>query len=161
MDTPAAPLISIRGVSKRYPGVLALSDVSFDVPRGELVAVVGENGAGKSTLMKILAGVITDYDGEIELAGRAVRFSSTREAERHGYAERHRDLLLRRVPEHLSGPRDPCRSPSPDPQMVQILYARHRDEWNNPQQSRWLFAHGRAAAIRPEGPSATEYDPAA
>src|SRR6476660_4754582 len=87
-------LISIRGVSKRYPGVLALADISLDVRRGELLAVVGENGAGKSTLMKILAGVIVDYQGEISLRGRPLRFAGTRDAERQGITIIHQELNL-------------------------------------------------------------------
>jgi ribose transport system ATP-binding protein len=90
----ALPLISIRRVSKRYPGVLALADISLDVAAGELLAVVGENGAGKSTLMKILAGVITDYEGEITLRDRGVRFRSTREAEQSGISIIHQELNL-------------------------------------------------------------------
>jgi len=88
------PLIAIRGISKRYPGVLALSDVSFDVQPGELLAIVGENGAGKSTLMKILAGVIVDFEGELLLRGQAVRFSGTREAESAGISIIHQELNL-------------------------------------------------------------------
>ena len=67
-----APVIAIRHVSKTYPGVRALIDISLEVQGGELLAVVGENGAGKSTLMKILAGVIPDYDGELEVRDAAV-----------------------------------------------------------------------------------------
>src|SRR5262245_8553211 len=62
------PLIVIEHVTKRFPGVVALNDVTFDIQAGELHAVVGENGAGKSTLMKILSGVITDYEGQLGYA---------------------------------------------------------------------------------------------
>jgi ABC-type sugar transport system ATPase subunit len=88
------PLISIQRVSKRYPGVLALSDVSLDVAAGELLAVVGENGAGKSTLMKILAGVITDFDGQLLLRGEPRRFRNTRDAEQCGVSIIHQELNL-------------------------------------------------------------------
>ena len=91
--TPA-PLISISRVSKRYPGVLALENLSLDVGQGELLAIVGENGAGKSTLMKILSGVITEYDGEIALRGKGVRFRSTRDAEHSGVSIIHQELNL-------------------------------------------------------------------
>ncbi len=64
-----APLISIENVTKRFPGVVALDGVSFDVRAGEFHAVVGENGAGKSTLMKILSGVIPDYEGTLRING--------------------------------------------------------------------------------------------
>jgi ABC-type sugar transport system ATPase subunit len=90
----AEALVAIRGVSKRYPGVLALSDVTFDVRPGELLAVVGENGAGKSTLMKILSGVITEFDGELVLRGRVVRFNGTRDAEAAGVSIIHQELNL-------------------------------------------------------------------
>lgn len=87
-------ILSIQHVSKRYSGVPALSDVSLEIIRGEFHAVVGENGAGKSTLMKILAGVITDYEGGLELHGEAVRFGGTREAEAHGVRIIHQELNL-------------------------------------------------------------------
>jgi ribose transport system ATP-binding protein len=91
--TPS-PLISIRRVWKRYPGVLALADISLEVAPGELLAIVGENGAGKSTLMKILSGVIADYEGEIELRGRPIRFRGTRDAEQSGISIIHQELNL-------------------------------------------------------------------
>jgi ABC-type sugar transport system ATPase subunit len=91
---PNSPIISIRSVGKRFPGVVALADVSLDVRAGELHAICGENGAGKSTLMKILSGVITDFDGELLLAGRPVRFSGTRDAEAAGISIIHQELNL-------------------------------------------------------------------
>ncbi len=88
------PLISIRHVTKRFPGVVALEDVSFDILPGELHAIVGENGAGKSTLMKILAGVLGDFEGELLLRGKSVRFASPREAEVAGVGIIHQELNL-------------------------------------------------------------------
>jgi ribose transport system ATP-binding protein len=88
------PLICIRNVTKRYPGVTALDDVSFDVAAGAMHAVVGENGAGKSTLMKVLSGVITEYDGQVLLRGQPVRFRGTRDAEAAGVSIIHQELNL-------------------------------------------------------------------
>src|SRR3954462_4021214 len=87
-------IISIRSVSKRFPGVTALADVTLDVRAGELHAICGENGAGKSTLMKILSGVIIDFDGELLLAGKPVRFKGTRDAEAAGISIIHQELNL-------------------------------------------------------------------
>ncbi len=88
------PIISIRSVGKQFGAVRALQDVSFDVAPGELHAVMGENGAGKSTLMKILSGVISDFDGEFLIRGQPVQFSGTREAERAGISIIHQELNL-------------------------------------------------------------------
>ena len=90
----SGPLISIRNITKRYPGVVALQDVSFDVLRGECHAVMGENGAGKSTLMKILSGVEPDFEGDLILRGAPVRFSGTRAAEAAGVSMIHQELNL-------------------------------------------------------------------
>lgn len=87
-------LIRFVAVTKRFFAVTALDAVSFDVRPGELLALCGENGAGKSTLMKILSGVITDYDGAIELGDKPVRFRGTRDAERHGISIIHQELNL-------------------------------------------------------------------
>ncbi len=88
------PLIAIEHVTKRFPGVVALSDVTFDVRAGELHAVVGENGAGKSTLMKVLAGILPDYEGRLLLRGEPVRFRGTRDAEDAGVSIIHQELNL-------------------------------------------------------------------
>ena len=88
------PIISIQNVGKRFPGVVALESITLDVIPGELHAICGENGAGKSTLMKILSGVITDYDGELVLGNKPVRFGGTRDAEAAGISIIHQELNL-------------------------------------------------------------------
>ena len=67
----AAPFVSLRGLGKEYPGVLALVDVSFDIAPGSVHGLVGENGAGKSTLIKLIAGALRPSAGEIEVAGQS------------------------------------------------------------------------------------------
>jgi ABC-type sugar transport system ATPase subunit len=94
MNSAAVPIISIQRVTKRYPGVVALMDVSLDIHAGELHAICGENGAGKSTLMKILSGVITDYEGAILVHGQPVHFRGTRGAEAQGISIIHQELNL-------------------------------------------------------------------
>jgi ribose transport system ATP-binding protein len=92
--TENQPLISIRDISVRFPGALALDRISLDVKPGELLAIVGENGAGKSTLMKVLAGVHSNFDGEILLRGQSQRFHSTKDAERAGVSIIYQELNL-------------------------------------------------------------------
>ncbi len=88
------PIVSIRDIGKQFNAVRALDGVSFDVLPGELHAVMGENGAGKSTLMKILSGVISDYEGELWINGQRQHFSSTRQAEQAGVSIIHQELNL-------------------------------------------------------------------
>ena len=88
------PLIQFDRVTKRFHAVTALNAVSFDVKRGEFHAICGENGAGKSTLMKILSGVITEYEGRIELAGQPLVVNGTRDAETRGISIIHQELNL-------------------------------------------------------------------
>jgi ABC-type sugar transport system ATPase subunit len=92
--TETTPLISVERVTKRFPGVVTLDGVTFDVRAGEFHAVVGENGAGKSTLMKILSGVITDYEGTLRIGGKEVHFANTRKAEAAGISIIHQELNL-------------------------------------------------------------------
>jgi len=94
---PSDPLLEIRAVGKRFPGVVALADVTFDVARGEVHALMGENGAGKSTLMKILSGVYTDYDGALVWDGTPLHLQGPRDAQARGIAIIHQELNL--VPE--------------------------------------------------------------
>ncbi len=92
--TAMEPIISIRNIGKQFNAVRALDNVSFDVLPGELHAVMGENGAGKSTLMKILSGVLCDYEGELWVDGERRRFAGTRDAESVGISIIHQELNL-------------------------------------------------------------------
>ncbi|HXZ06609.1 MAG TPA: sugar ABC transporter ATP-binding protein [Paraburkholderia sp.] len=94
-----AELLRLAGVTKRFPGVVALDSVSFDLRRGEVHAVCGENGAGKSTLMKIISGQYAPDEGSIIYKGNECRFASSLEAQAAGIAIVHQELNL--VP-HLS-----------------------------------------------------------
>jgi ribose transport system ATP-binding protein len=86
--------LQVRQISKQFPGVLALDDVSLDVRTGEVLAVVGENGAGKSTLMKILAGVYQPDRGQILIEGQSVHFASVADALQRGISLIHQELNL-------------------------------------------------------------------
>jgi ABC-type sugar transport system ATPase subunit len=87
-------LIRFDGITKRFPGVLALSDVSFDVGEGSCHALCGENGAGKSTLGKILAGVYSPDEGRVLLGGVPVRFRHPGDALRAGIGMVHQELAF-------------------------------------------------------------------
>jgi ribose transport system ATP-binding protein len=88
------PRLELRHISKNFGGVRALRDVSVLSMSGEVHSLCGENGAGKSTLMKILAGAITDFDGDILLDGRPVQFSGPRQAEDAGIRIIYQELNL-------------------------------------------------------------------
>ncbi|MCE5255551.1 MAG: sugar ABC transporter ATP-binding protein [Spirochaetaceae bacterium] len=88
--------LDMKGVSKRFPGTIAVDDVSFQVYAGEVHALVGENGAGKSTLMKILAGSFNDYTGEIFINKKKVQLHTPFEARRNGIGMVYQELSLAR-----------------------------------------------------------------
>jgi len=90
------PLLRMKNITKRFPGVTALVDVNMDVVPGEIHALVGENGAGKSTLMNVLSGIHPhgSYEGQIEYDGEQCRFSSIRDSEKKGIVIIHQELAL-------------------------------------------------------------------
>jgi ABC-type sugar transport system ATPase subunit len=89
-------LLEMRNITKEFPGVKALEDVTFQVRKGEIHALVGENGAGKSTLMKILSGFYPfgTYSGDIVIEGQVQRFSRIRDSEEAGIAIIYQELAL-------------------------------------------------------------------
>ena len=94
MTVSADTVLEARGISKAFPGVQALDDVSIVLRRGRLTALLGENGAGKSTLMNIVAGVLPPDSGEILLDGSPRQFANPREAREAGIAMIHQELNL-------------------------------------------------------------------
>jgi ribose transport system ATP-binding protein len=88
------PLLEMEGISKRFPGVVALDKVDLTVGAGEVVALIGENGAGKSTLMNILGGAIAPNAGTIKINGAPVEINSPREAAAHGIEFIHQELSV-------------------------------------------------------------------
>lgn len=88
------PILELGDVSKRFPGVVALDNVSLSVDAGEIVALIGENGAGKSTLMKILGGAIPRDNGSITIDGKSVEIRSPREASALGIEFIHQELSV-------------------------------------------------------------------
>lgn len=87
-------VVSMRGIVKRFPGVLANDAVDFSLRKGEIHALLGENGAGKSTLMNVLAGLYRADGGQILVDGRPVSFSSPRQAIQHGIGMIHQHFML-------------------------------------------------------------------
>ena len=142
-----SPLLETCALTKRFPGVVALRDVNFDLRGGEIHAVCGENGAGKSTLIKLLSGILPHgtYEGELRVDGRPAAFQSIRDAESAGIAVITQELALVEelsVAENIFLGREPRRS-----------------RW----KIDWLEMHRRAAllladfglAVSPESPVRT------
>ncbi|MEU6816130.1 ATP-binding cassette domain-containing protein [Streptomyces sp. NPDC046860] len=90
----ATPVLALRGVSKRFGAVQALTDVTLEVHAGEVVALVGDNGAGKSTLVKTIAGVHPIDEGVIEWDGKTVQVNKPHDAQNLGIATVYQDLAL-------------------------------------------------------------------
>src|SRR5439155_27137923 len=88
------PAVDLRGITKRFPGVVANHNIHLAVRRGTIHAIVGENGAGKSTLMKILYGLHKPDEGEIFVDGQAVHFSSPHHAIAAGIGMVHQHFML-------------------------------------------------------------------
>lgn len=93
-ESEVGQVLRMEGISKRFPGTLAVDDVDFTGRAGEVHALVGENGAGKSTLMKTLAGTFDDYDGCIRVSGREVELHSPATAKRYGIGMIYQELSL-------------------------------------------------------------------
>jgi general nucleoside transport system ATP-binding protein len=89
-----APALELRGITKRFPGVLANDRIDFDLEPAEVHALLGENGAGKSTLMNILYGLYHPDEGEIWVRGEKVQFSSPKDAIGHGIGMVHQHFML-------------------------------------------------------------------
>src|SRR5438874_348081 len=89
-----APALELRGITKRFPGVVANDEIDFDLRRGEVHALLGENGAGKSTLVNVLYGLYKPDEGEILLNGRQASFGSAKDAIEAGIGMVHQHFML-------------------------------------------------------------------
>jgi fructose transport system ATP-binding protein len=92
--TEVQPIISARGLMKRYGTVVAMNGCDFDLMPGEILAVIGDNGAGKSTLIKALSGAVTPDHGTIELEGKPVQFRGPEEARQAGIETVYQTLAM-------------------------------------------------------------------
>jgi ribose transport system ATP-binding protein len=96
MTAQAPILLEMNGITKRFPGVVALNRVSLHVRGGEVLSLMGENGAGKSTLMKILGGAYVPDEGELRIDGQPVELRGVSDAKHRGIALIHQELMLAR-----------------------------------------------------------------
>ena len=91
---PARPAMRLTGITKAFPGVKALSNVSLELYPGQVTALVGENGAGKSTIVKVLTGIYQPDEGRIEIDGREARFATAQDATHAGITAIHQETVL-------------------------------------------------------------------
>src|SRR5215218_9564760 len=94
MAEAAPTVLDLRGITKRFPGILANDRIDFDLGRGEVHALLGENGAGKSTLMNVLYGLYRPDEGEILVAGKKVTLHSSADAIEPGIGMVHQHFML-------------------------------------------------------------------
>ena len=126
-ESSRPPLLQVERVTKSFPGVLALQDVSLEVHPGEVLGLVGENGAGKSTLMKILVGAYHPDAGSILLDGEEVRFGHPRQAQERGVSIIYQEFNLlpeRTVAQNIFLGREPARGPLVDNRAMEEATAR-------------------------------------
>jgi len=88
------PVLSLRGISKSFPGVKALQGVQLDLFAGQVTALIGENGAGKSTIVKVLTGIYQPEEGSLEIDGTPVQFATAQDASRAGVTAIHQETVL-------------------------------------------------------------------
>ena len=88
------PLLSVRNITKRFGGLVAVNNVSFEISRGEVFGLLGDNAAGKSTLIKCISGVYHADEGEIFFEGKRAQFAHPIDARRHGVETIYQDLAL-------------------------------------------------------------------
>ncbi len=93
-EATTSPRLEMRGITKRYPGVVANDNISLDLRAGEIHALLGENGAGKSTLMNVLYGLAVPDEGEILLDGQAVQITGPNDAIARGISMVHQHFML-------------------------------------------------------------------
>ena len=93
-DTLENKLVEMKHIHKRFPGVIALNDVQFELKRGEVHALLGENGAGKSTLIKVLGGIYSLDEGQILIDGKEVDIKEVKDAQVNGISIIHQELVL-------------------------------------------------------------------
>ncbi len=94
MSNPSVITVQMRGIWKRFPGIVANAGVDFELIKGEIHTLLGENGAGKTTLMNVLYGLEEPDEGEIILNGKHVHFKSARDAIHHGLGMVHQHFML-------------------------------------------------------------------
>lgn len=112
-DTSSQIILAARGITKRYPGTLALDHIDFDVYRNQVNVLIGENGAGKSTLMRVLAGVEKADEGELLLDGSPIHIESPRDAAALGISIVHQELSVLpnlAISENIFAGREPVRA---------------------------------------------------
>ena len=121
---PAADLepagLEIRGLTKTFPNVMALDDVSLDVRPGEVLALIGENGAGKSTLLGVLGGEHVPDTGTVRLGGRLLRLGDPRAARSAGIR------VVRQEPESFPGSTSPRTSASETSPLDEVSWTARR-----------------------------------